>query len=455
MIFKTDKQTVEDLALFGTRRGRSVYGIFNRSATAGGASALEQMFQSPLSSRPEIERRSRTIRFFTESLVEFPFEGALLDSIEFYISNWDERTRISSHEDNLERKVRSALGSDSSFEQLKRGVMATVRFLCGMREFVQRLVVLDFEGRSGFALSVLCNLVTDPSLDEVYAVCGAKKLSFEQTVKLDQLLRFAWRENLRLLLGEVYKIDVFIAVAGVGKERGFCFATPLSEGASASGVASGSGVVMLEIVEGFHPLVDGAVPNSVRVDDRNNMIFLTGANMAGKSTFMKMVGIAVYLAHMGFPVPAASMDFRVLNGMFTTINLSDNINAGYSHFYAEVMRVKRVAQRVGEDGEMLVIFDELFRGTNVKDACEATIAVAEALAGIRNSVFLISSHIIEAGEALGGLRENISFLNLPTLMRGRVPEYTYRIEEGISQDRHGMLIIKNEGIPQMLGCKLD
>lgn len=475
MIFKTDKQTVEDLALFGTRRGRSVYGIFNRSATAGGASALEQMFQSPLSSKPEIERRSRTIRFFTESLVEFPFEGALLDSIEFYISNWDERTRISSHEDNLERKVRSALGSDSSFEQLKRGVMATVRFLCGMREFVQRLVVLDFEGRSGFALSVLCNLVTDPSLDEVYAVCGAKKLSFEQTVKLDQLLRFAWRENLRLLLGEVYKIDVFIAVAGVGKERGFCFATPLSEGAAAlgvaasgavasgvaasgvaaSGVASGSGVVMLEIVEGFHPLVDGAVPNSVRVDDRNNMIFLTGANMAGKSTFMKMVGIAVYLAHMGFPVPAASMDFRVLNGMFTTINLSDNINAGYSHFYAEVMRVKRVAQRVGEDGEMLVIFDELFRGTNVKDACEATIAVAEALAGIRNSVFLISSHIIEAGEALGGLRENISFLNLPTLMRGRVPEYTYRIEEGISQDRHGMLIIKNEGIPQMLGCKLD
>lgn len=491
MIFKTDKQTVEDLALFGTRRGRSVYGIFNRSATAGGASALEQMFQSPLSSRPEIERRSRTIRFFAESSVEFPFEGALLDSIEFYISNWDERTRISSHEDNLERKVRSALGSDSSFEQLKRGVMATVRFLCGMREFVQRLVVLDFEGRSGFALSVLCNLVTDPSLDEVYAVCGAKKLSFEQTVKLDQLLRFAWRENLRLLLGEVYKIDVFIAVAGVGKERGFCFATPLSEGAAAgegagasgcveaagaSGCAvaggssggSGAGVeaagssggfgagdVMLEINGGFHPLVEAAVPNSVRVDDRNNMIFLTGANMAGKSTFMKMVGIAVYLAHMGFPVPAASMDFRVLNGMFTTINLSDNINAGYSHFYAEVMRVKRVAQRVGEDGEMLVIFDELFRGTNVKDACEATIAVAEALAGIRNSVFLISSHIIEAGEALGGLRENISFLNLPTLMRGRVPEYTYRIEEGISQDRHGMLIIKNEGIPQMLGCKLD
>lgn len=447
MIFKTDKQTVNDLALFGTRRGKSVYGIFNRTATAGGAAVLEQMFLYPLSSRFEIERRSQTIRFFTEYLVEFPFEGALLDAIEFYLSNYDERTRISAHEDNLERKFKTILGSDSDYEQIKKGVMGTVKFICGLRVFVQKLISLDFEGKSGFGLGVLCNSVTDPDFEEVYAVAEARKLSFEQTVRLDQLLRFSFREKIKVLLGEVYKIDLFIAVAAVSRERGFCFAQPLG--------ASGVSGAMMEIVDGFHPLVDGAVPNSVRVDSCNNMIFLTGANMAGKSTFMKMVGIAVYLAHMGFPVPAASMGFRVLNGMFTTINLADNINVGYSHFYAEVMRVKRVSEKVGEEGNMLVIFDELFRGTNVKDACDATIAVAEALAGIRSSMFLISSHIIEAGEALGTLRDNIEFLNLPTRMRGRIPEYTYKIEKGISQDRHGMLIIKNEGIPQLLGYNFE
>jgi hypothetical protein len=477
MIFKTDKQTVDDLALFGNRRGKSVYNIFNKTATAGGAGVLEQMFLYPLSNRLEIERRLSTIAFFMEHRVEFPFGGALLDAIEFYLSNKDERSRISAHEDNLERKFRTMIGSDSDYEQIKRGVLGCVKFICGLRGFVKELVAMDFEGKSGFGLGVLCSCVTDPDFEDVYGVEGARKLTFEQTVRLDQLLRFSCRGKLEVLLAEVYKLDVFIAVAAVSRERGFCFARPAGDG-GAGGVGAGVGAVaggavagdavagsvagsvagddiMLDIVGGFHPLVEGAVPNSVRVGSKNNMIFLTGANMAGKSTFMKMVGIAVYLAHMGFPVPAASMSFRVLNGMFTTINLADNINAGYSHFYAEVMRVKRVSEKVGQEGNMLVIFDELFRGTNVKDACDATIAVAEALAGLKNSVFMISSHIIEAGEALGSLRDNVEFLNLPTKMKGRVPEYTYRIERGISQDRHGMLIIKNEGIPQLLGYKFE
>ncbi len=75
---------------------------------------------------------------------------------------------------------------------------------------------------------------------------------------------------------------------------------------------------------------------------------------------------------MGFPVPASGMEFSVQSGMFTTINLPDNINMGYSHFYAEVMRVKKVAESGGILKNLIVIFDELFRGTNVKDAYEAT-----------------------------------------------------------------------------------
>ncbi len=446
MIFKTDKQTTEDLALLGNSKGRSVYDIFNRTATAGGASLLEQMFLYPLCNRLDIEQRSRTIRFFVENKVEFPFQGALLDTIEYYLSNNDERTRISAHEDNLERKFRTLIGSDSEYAQIRKGVSSAVRFMSDMRAFVHSLISMNFEGKSGFSLGVLFNSVTDSVFDEVYEAGTYGRLSFGQTAKFDQLLRFACRNKLIMLLREAYKLDLFISVASVSLEQNFSFATPACE------IEDG---LMLQIVDGFHPLVENAIPNSVSVDASNNMIFLTGANMAGKSTFMKMVGIAVYLAHMGFPVPASGMRFKVLNGMFTTINLADNINAGYSHFYAEVMRVKRVSERAGEEGNMLVIFDELFRGTNVKDACDATIAVAEALAGIRNSVFLVSSHIIEAGEALGSLRDNIEFLNLPTKMNGRVPEYTYKIERGISKDRHGMLIIKNEGIPELLGYKYE
>jgi len=206
----------------------------------------------------------------------------------------------------------------------------------------------------------------------------------------------------------------------------------------------------LEIEDVYHPLLKNPVGNSIKADQTSNMIFLTGANMAGKSTFMKSFGIAVYLAHMGFPVPASRMEFSVQNGMFTTINLPDNINMGYSHFYAEVMRVKKVAESVGGSKNLIVIFDELFRGTNVKDAYDATVAVTEAFAANRNCTFIISTHIIEAGETLKERCNNINFINLPTVMEGSTPRYTFKIAPGISSDRHGMIIINNEGILDIL-----
>lgn len=79
-----------------------------------------------------------------------------------------------------------------------------------------------------------------------------------------------------------------------------------------------------------HPRIDGAISNDVDVTVDKNVFFLTGANMAGKSTLMKSFGIAVYVAHMGFPVAATSMKFRIQDGMYTSINVPDNINLGYS-----------------------------------------------------------------------------------------------------------------------------
>ncbi|HVK46586.1 MAG TPA: hypothetical protein VM488_02050, partial [Pseudobacter sp.] len=98
---------------------------------------------------------------------------------------------------------------------------------------------------------------------------------------------------------------------------------------------------------------------------------------------------------------------------------------------------------------LFVVFDELFRGTNVKDAHEGTVAITHAFAGKKNSLFLISSHIVEASDALKQ-KPNIGFHYLPTRMNGTVPEYTYTLEEGITDDRHGMIIIRNEGILETL-----
>ena len=156
------------------------------------------------------------------------------------------------------------------------------------------------------------------------------------------------------------------------------------------------------------------------------------------------------MAHMGFPVAARAMRFITQDGMYTSINVPDNINMGYSHFYAEVLRVKKVAVEVSLSKRLVVIFDELFKGTNVKDAYDATLAVTEALAKRRSCSFMISTHIIEVGQDLGRKCDNVTFAYLPTVMKERVPTYTYKLEPGITSDKHGMIIINNERILEIL-----
>jgi DNA mismatch repair protein MutS len=210
------------------------------------------------------------------------------------------------------------------------------------------------------------------------------------------------------------------------------------------GVAPTDNIVWIEGLK--HPAVSHAVGNSIMLEKNTNMLFLTGANMAGKSTFMKAFGVSVYLAHMGFPVAATEMAFSVRDGLFSSINVADDLSQGHSHFYAEVLRVKKVAQAVSEGKRLVVLFDELFKGTNVKDAYDGTLAVTDAFSRYRRCAFIISTHIVEAGEALRKRRDNLRFAYLPTVLENGRPRYPYILQEGIAADRVGMMIIENEGI---------
>lgn len=105
-----------------------------------------------------------------------------------------------------------------------------------------------------------------------------------------------------------------------------------------------------------------------------------------------------------------------------------------------------VAEEVAAGKNLVVIFDELFKGTNVKDAYDATVAVTEAFSAHSNCSYIISTHITEAGHTLREKCKNFRFVYLPTIMQGAIPTYTYRLQEGITNDRHGMMIIQNEHI---------
>ncbi len=442
MAFKIDNQTINDLKIIGHTKGNDIYGLYNKTKTRGGAKILQDMFLYPLSRAEEINHRVNTIRYFKEKGLEFPFNNTVFDTIEFYLSNTDERTRIAAHSDNLKRKFDNIIGSNTEYQQINKGVLSTLEFLFDLNAFISKLdtenTTVDFH-KDVKSIQAILN---SPNLAFVKNLTKINKVSYTDTVIYDKLLRFTIQKDIIKLLYYAYEIDVFIAVAQVAQEKNFTFAEIISDDSN-----------HIEMKGIYHPLVSGAIPNDITIDENNSMIFLTGANMAGKSTFMKTFSIAIYLAHVGFPLPAIKMKFSIQSGMFTTINLADNINMGFSHFYAEVSRLKKVAESVNSNDRLIVVFDELFRGTNVKDAYDATVAVVAAFANKRKCTFIISTHIVEAGEDLKKMRDNIRFLYLPTLMNGSVPKYTYKLAEGITGDRHGMIIIQNEGILDILKVK--
>jgi DNA mismatch repair ATPase MutS len=421
----TDEQTIDDLRIFGKREVSGIYDLYNHTHTRGAQSVLERMFRHPLADKAAINRRSGIIERFARLKMSFPFEAALFDMTEKYLSSADEQKKQDTRQSVLSEK------------DIHNGVTSVIALIRQVKEFIGKNEITGISAYTSERESMEM-LLEDPVFAPAFREKQGVKLSYAAVTAYDLLFRTRERIKIEQLLAAVYYLDVYMSIAKVAADRQFIFPKALEKGET---------TIKLEGV--YHPELKNPVGNSISMDAGQNLVFLTGANMAGKSTFLRALSTAVYLAHMGFPVAASAMEFSVMDGIYTTINLPDNLGIGASHFYAEVLRVKKVATELHANKSLFIIFDELFRGTNVKDAHEATVAITGAFARKKNSLFIISSHIVEAGEKLAG-EPGIGFQYLPTQMKGNTPVYTYTLEKGITADRHGMIIIRNEGILETL-----
>ncbi len=425
MYLATDEQTVTDLGIFGQRNGSGIYDIYNHTHTRGGEAILKELFLHPLSDREAINRRSGIIEHFASLHLAFPFDAALFDMAEKYLIHAEEQSKNNSQQ--------SVLGE----KEIQHGVTAVIELIQRIQHFIETKEaagIAPYE-KERKAISLL---LADPAFEPALKEKLKGKLSYTAVAAYDALFRLREYHKIKELLQFIYHLDVYLSVAKLASERKFIFPRALEKGQYA-----------LKLEGVYHPELKDPVSNDLFMNPHKNVLFLTGANMAGKSTFLRSVSTAVYIAHIGFPVAARSMQFSVMDGIYTTINLPDNLGIGASHFYSEVLRVKKVATELHQGKSLFIVFDELFRGTNVKDAHEATVAVTDAFAKNKRSLFIISSHIVEAGEELKQ-EPSIGFQYLPTRMNGHVPEYTYKLETGITDDRHGMIIIRNEGILDIL-----
>lgn len=420
MKFHSDDQTIDDLRIFGKNNQGGLFDLYNQTCTRGGEKLLKEMFLAPLSDRTAIQWRSNTIEHFAKQEVKFPFDPTVFDFIEKYLADSasEVHTRLSDRD-------------------IQNGVLAVLEFLR-----LTKTLIDSNEVRSNIAFvserEKMADILRDPAFEPAFHENTKGKMSYSAVTAFDILFRVRERGKIRIILGYTYQLDVYLSVASLARAKSFVFPKALEKG---------MGYLNMEGV--YHPELKQPVRNDILFAREKNVMFLTGANMAGKSTLLRSVSTAVYIAHIGFPVAARSMEFSVLDGLYTTINLPDNLGAGASHFYAEVLRLKKIVGELQKGRSLFVVFDELFRGTNVKDAQEATVAVTTGFSGKKSSLFVISSHIVEAAEQMTH-DKGIFFEQLPTSMNGSTPSYTYRLKKGITGDRHGMVIIRNEGILEIL-----
>src|SRR5690606_21268670 len=119
-----------------------------------------------------------------------------------------------------------------------------------------------------------------------------------------------------------YELDALVSMADTTHKLGYVIPEVLD------------GPTRLHATGLVHPQVKNAIPNDVALDQQNRLLFLTGPNMAGKTTYLRAVATALYLGHLGMGVPAARFSFTPVDRLFSSISISDDVHTGTSYFLA-------------------------------------------------------------------------------------------------------------------------
>lgn len=443
MKFEIDKQTLNDLEIFDSvKNGKSIFTLFDHTQCLGGKKKLYALLSSPSTDIDEITTRKETISFFQKHLlpIGLDIDKDSLSFTEYYFKHSGASPRQRSKFAAKGLKIADLISHNPQYFIMEEGVRSVVGMLKNIYEISNKLS--EYIAKSEFCPNLLrenCRKVNEvfslPAYDEILKI---KKIKAYDTARLDYLFRLKERNHIKFFLELIYAYDAYFSAAKTANVYGLSYAEVTSDENKC-----------FDIEGLFHPFVDKAVSCDVKFEEGSNLLFITGPNMAGKSTFLKAVGLSVFLAHAGLPVPTKNMKISVLSGLCTTINISDNLASGYSHFYAEVMRVKDAVNKLGDNNNMLVIFDELFRGTNVKDAYDGTLAVVSALSNIHGSYFIISTHIVEVAKELES-NKLIEFCYFEVDEQSGRPVYTYKLRYGVSDVRLGMYIINNEKLIEQI-----
>ena len=204
---------------------------------------------------------------------------------------------------------------------------------------------------------------------------------------------------------------------------------------------------MIAITKLGHPLIplDKIVYNDYHLSKTNHFSIITGPNMAGKSTFLRSIGINLMLAKAGFPVIASSFVFPRLN-LYSSMRTSDDLSNESSYFHAELIRLRFIMDAIEKGENVFIVLDEILKGTNSKDKEEGSAKFLSKLVklGARG---IIATHDLKLTELA---EKNDSLVNLyfDTTIEGDDIDFDYTIRPGVAKNMNASFLLKKMGLSE-------
>ena len=432
-----DKTSFSDISIFHQEEEFSIFHKLNFTRTTGGKEWLRKFFNEPFNDVNKIIGTQKIIRTFLEHVTDWPTgitNGTVLMMDKFMDYSLDPISESAGSINN----IFYPLLHREDYAMVKYSVSHFADFYRGLAQIAELLENLELPPSIQFYVDRINKILREEPLQKLATSHKTKIFSKTQFLYFGYHLRGRYKSDTLELIDIFSRLDAWYSMAVAVKTFNLSFPvfvqqqTPLVQ---AEGL--------------YHVLINDPVAYDLQMDPDNNFLFLTGANMAGKSTLIKAVGSAVFLAHIGMGVPAKNMKLTLFDGLLSNINVVDNIAKGESFFFNEVQRIKHTIEKINDGKKWLVLIDELFKGTNVQDAMKCSLTVIRGLIKIENSLFILSTHLYEIGEELKDV-PTISFKYFETLVKDEQLEFSYQLKEGISNDRIGYVILKREKVVEML-----
>lgn len=202
----------------------------------------------------------------------------------------------------------------------------------------------------------------------------------------------------------------------------------------------------IEAIALGHPLMkrEVCVRNNIGMNKRPFFIIITGANMAGKSTYLRTVGVNYLLACIGAPVFATEMCLypaKLVTSLRTTDSLTDN----ESYFFAELKRMKLIIDKLNNGEELFIILDEILKGTNSKDKQKGSLALISQFMTL-NTNGIIATHDLLLGSLAEKYPDNIRNFRFEADITNNELTFSYLLREGVAQNMNACFLMKKMGI---------